>query len=268
MAFVVRLLVQNVIFGAIKFVSKRFSHVRNSISELIDNGIEKRYCGRKALSAFDRPPIAFDRMCWTLAGGYQHAFSHDETQPHEVFTGLCEFLMQIRHHADNLVAQDIEAQVPVRARKDFACEIRDWGASRDPVTATRVGQPEVQPDPAGAVLGDMASILSCGIGSAAPSALKRYAQTMPMAGVASAKSRVSMAVSSLANHEASGTGAHDNTMTALLRSLLRGVDEAAGLTPPQRGVVPVTAQQFVMRTLFHDAAVIEHHKPVHLRNGR
>jgi hypothetical protein len=154
LAFVVRLLVQNVIFGAIKFVSKRFSHARNSISELVDNGIEKRYCGRKALSAFDRPPIAFDRMCWTLAGGYQHAFSHDETQPHEVFTGLCEFLMQIRHHADNLVAQDIETQVPVRARKDFACEIRDWGASRDPVTATCVGQPEVQPDPAGAVLGE------------------------------------------------------------------------------------------------------------------
>jgi hypothetical protein len=196
MAFVVRLLVQNVIFGAIKFVSKRFSHARNSISELVDNSIEKRYCGRKALSAFDRPPIAFDRMCWTLAGGYQHAFSHDETQPHGVFTGLCEFLMQIRHHADHLVAQDIEAQVPVRARKGFAAK-SEIGARRAIQLRQRVSASprcsQIQPVPCSA---SMASILSYGIGSAAPSALKRYAQTMPMAGVASAKSRVSMAVSS------------------------------------------------------------------------
>jgi hypothetical protein len=59
----------------------------------------------------------------------------------------------------------------------------------------------VQPDPAGAVLGEHGFnfVLRNRLGSA-PSALKRCAQTMPMAGVASAKSRVSMAVSSLANH--------------------------------------------------------------------
>jgi hypothetical protein len=115
------------------------SHARNGISELVDNGIEKRYGGREAFSAFDCPPVAFDRMRRALAGGYQHAFSHDETQPHEVFTGLCEFLMQIRHHADNLVTEDIETQVPVRACKDFSRQIRDRGALRDPVTATCVG---------------------------------------------------------------------------------------------------------------------------------
>ena len=113
LAFVVRLFVQNVVFGAVKLVSEGFSHACDGISKLVDNGIEKRYGGRETFSAFDCAPIAFDRMCRALAGGYQHAFSHDETQPHEVFTGLCEFLMQIRHHADNLVTEDIETQVPV-----------------------------------------------------------------------------------------------------------------------------------------------------------
>jgi hypothetical protein len=123
LAFVVWLLVQNVIFGAVKFVSERFSHARNGISELVDNGIEKRYGRREALSALDCPPIAFNRMRGALAGGYQHAFSQDETQSYEIFTGLREFLMQIRYHADNLVAQDIKAEVPVRAREDLARQV-------------------------------------------------------------------------------------------------------------------------------------------------
>ena len=55
LAFVVRLLVQNVILGVVKFVSERFSHARNGIGELVDNGIEKRYGGREAFSAFDCP---------------------------------------------------------------------------------------------------------------------------------------------------------------------------------------------------------------------
>src|SRR5262249_5124487 len=73
LAFVVRLLVQDVIFGAVKFISERFSHARNGISKLVDNGIEKRYGGREAFSAFDGPSVAFDRMRRTLASGYQHA---------------------------------------------------------------------------------------------------------------------------------------------------------------------------------------------------
>lgn len=123
LAFVVRLFVQNVIFGAVKLVSERFSHARNGISELVDNGIEKRYGRREALSALDCPPIAFNRMRGALAGGYQHAFTQDETQSYEIFTGLREFLMQIRYHADNLVAQDIKAEVPVRAREDLARQV-------------------------------------------------------------------------------------------------------------------------------------------------
>jgi anthranilate/para-aminobenzoate synthase component II len=62
-------------------------------------------------------------MRGALAGGYQHAFTQDETQSYEIFTGLRAPLMQIRYHADNLVAQDIKAEVPVRAREDLARQV-------------------------------------------------------------------------------------------------------------------------------------------------
>ena len=47
----------------------------------------------------------------------------------------------------------------------------------------------------------------------------------------------------------------------------RGIDEAAGLPPPQLGVVPAGAQQLGVRALFDDAAAVEHHQPVHPRDG-
>src|SRR5262249_7466006 len=84
LAFVVRLLLQNVILGAVKFVSERFSHARNGISELVDNGIEKRYGGREAFSAFYFPPIGFDRMRPGLAGAVSQSVQHDRTPPPRV----------------------------------------------------------------------------------------------------------------------------------------------------------------------------------------
>ena len=203
-------------------------------------------------------------MCWTLAGGYQHAFSHDETQPHEIFTGLCEFLMQIRHHG--AISRPRISRRQCRAGPARNSRARSEIGARSAIQLRpRVGQPEVQPDPAGAVAW-LHFVLRNRLGSAIGSETVRPDNASGWGGIGQIAGV--LGVSSLADPSASGTGAHDNTMTALLRSLLRGVDEAAGLTPPQRGVVPVTAQQFVMRTLFHDAAVIEHHKPVHLRNGR
>ena len=44
--------------------------------------------------------------------------------------------------------------------------------------------------------------------------------------------------------------------------------EAAGLPPPQRGVVAVEPQQLVVRALLDDAAVVENDQPVHARDGR
>src|ERR1700730_2411893 len=52
-----------------------------------------------------------------------------------------------------------------------------------------------------------------------------------------------------------------------LRRLQAGVDEAAGLVPPQRGVMSAQAQQLLVRALLDDAALIEHDQTVHPRNG-
>ena len=48
-----------------------------------------------------------------------------------------------------------------------------------------------------------------------------------------------------------------NQDTSLLHHV-PGVDEAAGLPLPQRCVVPVAAQQLIVRALLGDAAAIEH----------
>jgi hypothetical protein len=37
LAFVIRLLVQDVIFGAVEFVSERFRHTRNGVGKLVDH---------------------------------------------------------------------------------------------------------------------------------------------------------------------------------------------------------------------------------------
>jgi hypothetical protein len=49
---------------------------------------------------------------------------------------------------------------------------------------------------------------------------------------------------------------------------LAGVAEAAGLAPPQRGVVPPIPQQLAVRALLHDATALEHNEAVHLGDGR
>jgi hypothetical protein len=43
--------------------------------------------------------------------------------------------------------------------------------------------------------------------------------------------------------------------------------EAARLMAPQLGVVAFQAQQFLMRALLHDAALLQHDEPVHARDG-
>src|SRR5262245_16318924 len=55
----------------------------------------------------------------------------------------------------------------------------------------------------------------------------------------------------------------------LLRRLhVVGIDEAAGLAPPQGGVVAAVPQQLVVAALLDDAPALEHDQPVHARNGR
>src|SRR6185437_10484533 len=54
----------------------------------------------------------------------------------------------------------------------------------------------------------------------------------------------------------------------LLRRLhVGGVQKAAGLAAPQRGVIAVLRDQFAVAALLDDAAVFEHDQAVHLRDG-
>jgi hypothetical protein len=51
--------------------------------------------------------------------------------------------------------------------------------------------------------------------------------------------------------------------TSLRRLHIGGVEEAAGLAAPERGVVAVEAQQRLVGALLGDAAAVEHHQAVH-----
>jgi hypothetical protein len=67
-----RVLTHHVIFGAVELIA-------NSVGELINYGIKKRYCRGKEFAALDRTPVAFDRMRGSLTSGNHHAFGHDKT---------------------------------------------------------------------------------------------------------------------------------------------------------------------------------------------
>jgi len=56
-------------------------------------------------------------------------------------------------------------------------------------------------------------------------------------------------------------------LRSLRRLNRRRVDEAAGLAPPQRGVVAILGEQIAMRALLDDAALVEHDEAIHLRDG-
>ena len=120
MLFVGRLLVHDVVLDAVEFVAEPFGHAADGVGELVDDGVEKRHRGRKALAAFDGAPVGLDRMHRLLARGDQHALGHDEAQPHQVVARLRQFLMQIGHHADDLVAENVEPQMLVGAGEHLA----------------------------------------------------------------------------------------------------------------------------------------------------
>ena len=88
-----------------------------------------------------------------LPRGDQHALGHHEAQPHEFFAASAQFLMQVGQHADDLAAENIEPQVSVGAAEHFARQFGDRRVLRDPVAAAHVGQREMDPDPAGALIG-------------------------------------------------------------------------------------------------------------------
>src|SRR5262245_33896419 len=110
------------IFGAVELIADFLSHAANSVGELINYGIEKRYCRGKKFATLDCTPVAFDRIGRSLASGNHHAFGHDKTQSHKIFAWLCELLLQVRQNAHKLIADYIQSQVPVRASQHVTCE--------------------------------------------------------------------------------------------------------------------------------------------------
>ena len=63
----------------------------------------------------------------------------------------------------------------------------------------------------------------------------------------------------------------DGGATSVSPRRLRGladIEEAAGLPPPKRGVMAVEPQELIVGALLDEVAAIEHHKPVHARDGR
>jgi|ERR1700730_17775458 len=51
----------------------------------------------------------------------------------------------------------------------------------------------------------------------------------------------------------------------LLRRLHPEIDESAGLTPPQGGLVAAVAQELVVRALLNDVAAVEYDQTIHAR---
>src|SRR5262252_4323674 len=91
---------------------------------------------------------------------------------------------------------------------------------------------------------------------------------MPVAGVASARSLVCMAISPRWSGQRVGSRMMTGSVMVLFRGFLRNIDKAAGLTAPQRGVVSIAAQQLIMGPLFDNPAAIQNNQPVHLRDSR
>ena len=78
----------------------------------------------------------------------QRALAHHEAQAHDGVGGLRDFLLQIGHHADDLVAEHVQAQMFVRPEQSFAREFRQLRVLRDPGAAARVGKRQMHPGPA------------------------------------------------------------------------------------------------------------------------
>ena len=62
--------------------------------------------------------------------------------------GLRDFLLQVGHHADDFVAEHVEAQVLVRTEQRLARELGQRRVLREPGAAARVGERQMHPGPA------------------------------------------------------------------------------------------------------------------------
>ena len=126
----------------------------------------------KALAGFDGAAVDLDRMHRRAARADQQPLAHHEAQAHDGVGGLRDFLLQVGHHADDLVAEHVEAQVFVRPEQRFARELGQRRVLRDPGAAARVGERQMHPGPADVVGERRLDRARWGNGSALPSGAK------------------------------------------------------------------------------------------------
>ena len=206
------------VLDVVELVAEPLGHVADGVGELVDDRVEQRHRGREALAGFDGAAVDLDRMHRRAARADQQALAHHETQAHDGVGGLRDFLLQVGHHADDLVAEHVEAQVLVGPEQRFAREFRQPRVLRDPGAAARVGERQMHPGPADVIGERLLDVLvgdelgaSVGLRNdrsrrcRIPAWRPRYRRgSVVMAGVLS----LAFAV------RASGCAAYDRTMTA------------------------------------------------------
>ena len=142
-----------------------------------------------------------------------------ETQAHDGVGGLRELLLQVGHHADDLMAEHVQAQMLVRPEQGLARQLRQPRVMGDPGAAAGIGERQMHPGPADMV-GErpLDRLVGDELGGAV-----RLEMINPddagfrrgVRGIAAGGARLKvMASSCLAgNRPASGSAAHDRMMT-------------------------------------------------------
>ena len=145
---IVDLVVQHMILDDVELVAEARRIASDHIGELVDDRIEQRHRGGKLSAAIDRTPCQLDRA-QRLAPGGDHQLRRDrKVHPQEIVALLHELLMQVGQNADDLLVEDIEADMLVGIEQGLARDIGQRRNPGEPVVAATVGQIEMQPQPA------------------------------------------------------------------------------------------------------------------------
>jgi hypothetical protein len=134
------LVMHQIVLDDVEFGAEALGHVAGGVGELVDDGVEERHRGGKALAGFDGAATVVHRVRRRAAGADQKPLGHHEAHAHQRFAGLRHFLLQVRHHADDFLADDVEPHVLVGADQRVAGKLRHRRVLRNPDAATRVGE--------------------------------------------------------------------------------------------------------------------------------
>ena len=137
----------DVVLDAVELAAEPLGHVPDGVGELVDDGVEQRHRARKTLAGFNRASVDLHRMRRHAPRADQHPLGHHKAQAHEGVGGLRDVLVQVGHHADDLVAEDVEPQMLVRPEQNFAREFRQRCVLRDPGAAAHIGERQMHPGP-------------------------------------------------------------------------------------------------------------------------